>query len=459
MTFKTILTNVGLREMAQADVAGTPINIVAVSVGDGGGNPTTPNQAQTQLVREVYRTAPNRVYQDPTNALQFIIEMVIPASVGGFTIQEVGAWDANGNLFAVANTPAVYKPEGDGSEGSYGDTTIRMQFLVTNASVVTLQVDPNVAVATQSWINNTITLPYLLPGGTTGQILAKKSNSDGDVVWQSPTVANVSVSTYDEVQTLAAGQTAVTLTKCNTVGLAVYINGLRLLPTDWTPIPTNDTQLTLAVAYAAGTVIHFVQNEPAAFVPDPLLAHNNLADVTSASTARTNLGVDAKTNTDTHAPPGLVAFFAGAGGGLIAPNGWMRCNGAAVSRTAYSALFAVIGTLYGNGDGLTTFNLPDMRGEFVRGFDDSRGVDPGRTLGSWQDSANLAHAHNYSDPGHQHQYTRINGDAPMAAGGTDAWTGVTTALTSTEKINITIQNSGGSESRPKNLAMLACIKY
>ena len=66
------------------------------------------------------------------------------------------------------------------------------------------------------------------------------------------------------------------------------------------------------------------------------------------------------------------------------PTGWLKCNGALLSRTTYAALFAVIGTTYGAGDGSTTFALPDLRGEFLRGLDDGRGVDGGRALGSAQ---------------------------------------------------------------------------
>ncbi|WP_336081773.1 phage tail protein [Thalassospira sp. CH_XMU1448-2] len=67
-----------------------------------------------------------------------------------------------------------------------------------------------------------------------------------------------------------------------------------------------------------------------------------------------------------------------------APEGWLVCDGAAISRTEYADLFAAIGTLWGHGDQVSTFNLPDLRGEFVRGFDDGRGVDAGRVFGSWQ---------------------------------------------------------------------------
>lgn len=77
----------------------------------------------------------------------------------------------------------------------------------------------------------------------------------------------------------------------------------------------------------------------------------------------------------------------------FAPPGWLKCNGATVSRTQYPDLFAAIGTRFGAGDGSTTFNLPDLRGEFVRGWDDGRGVDPGRGAGSAQAGQNASHNH------------------------------------------------------------------
>lgn len=79
-------------------------------------------------------------------------------------------------------------------------------------------------------------------------------------------------------------------------------------------------------------------------------------------------------------PAGVCVPF----GGEKAPAGWLSCNGAAVSRTAYAQLFDAIGTIYGEGDGSSTFNLPDMRGEFLRGLDEGRGVDVGRVIGSYQ---------------------------------------------------------------------------
>ena len=88
-------------------------------------------------------------------------------------------------------------------------------------------------------------------------------------------------------------------------------------------------------------------------------------------------------------PSGAVLYFAG----RTAPAGWLKANGAAVSRTAYAALFAAIGTTYGAGDGRSTFNLPDLRGEFLRGWDDGRGVDVGRVFGSAQAHALQSHQH------------------------------------------------------------------
>ncbi|QPB08629.1 tail protein [Burkholderia phage Mica] len=479
MSYKTIHTNYGLQRMAAAEATGVPINIVAVAVGDGGGNPTTPNPAQTQLVREMFRHAPNRVYQDQNNPLLLTIELVVPATVGGFTIREMAAFDDQGGMFTVSNVPDVYKPQGDGSEGSFGDTVLRQQFLATNASVVTVQIDPNVAVATQSWIQNTITLPYLLKGGTTGQMLVKNSNADGDVKWIDPTAAAVVVSTVEETQTLAAGQTAVVLTNCTTIGMAAYVEGVRLRPDEWTPDATDVTKFTLGQSYPAGTKIDCVQNEPAAFVPTPLIQSKNLSDVPDPSAARTNLGVDSKANTDTHAPAGMVMYFAGS----AAPAGWLKANGAAISRTAYGALFARIGTTYGAGDGANTFNLPDLRGEFLRGFDDGRGIDPSRAFGSMQDGTwirTVAQEWAGSDIADGKQYfagigwaspdSRIvnagvgnvvpNGAKSPGGGDYDRAT-TDNGITGAAQIDQTQQAAMNNwiRMRPHNVAVLACIKF
>ena len=99
-----------------------------------------------------------------------------------------------------------------------------------------------------------------------------------------------------------------------------------------------------------------------------------------------------------------------------APSGYLKCNGAAVSRTTYADLFAIIGTTHGAGNGSTTFNVPDLRGEFVRGWDDSRGVDSGRSFGSSQSGQNAQHNHtatatstsSVTDPGHRHNVAYTN---------------------------------------------------
>ena len=136
-------------------------------------------------------------------------------------------------------------------------------------------------------------------------------------------------------------------------------------------------------------------------------------------------------------PAGAVITFASS----TAPNGYLKCNGALVSRTTYAALFAAIGTTFGAGDGSTTFKLPDLRGYFVRGWDDSRGVDTGRTLGTTQEDELKSHSHTTSV-----YHTNIGG---IYYGGTGGNMGATSGTNAT----------GGTETRPKNIALLYCIKY
>lgn len=162
---------------------------------------------------------------------------------------------------------------------------------------------------------------------------------------------------------------------------------------------------------------------------------------------------------------GAVDFFARSD----APFGYLKANGAAVSRTTYAALFAAIGTLHGTGDGSTTFNLPDMRGEFPRGWDDGRGVDTGRAMGSWQASQNLDHSHtaSMSSAGAHSHTTNVSGDRANGEGNLvygdesfyDRSLNLPSSTAGAHTHSIFINGSGGNESRPRNVALLACIKF
>lgn len=167
------------------------------------------------------------------------------------------------------------------------------------------------------------------------------------------------------------------------------------------------------------------------------------------------------------APPGSVVAFARAD----APAGWLKANGAAVSRTSFAALFAAIGTRYGAGDGSTTFNVPDTRGEFIRGLDDGRGVDAGRVLGSLQASQNLAHVHTATAAAggeHVHTYT-INKqgssadhrviDMPPGRTGSEGTGKVKVDAAGAHTHTITVGSNGGTEARPRNIAFPYFIKY
>ena len=413
MAFKTIHTNYGLAKLAQAEAQGLTINLPEMAVGDGGGNPVTPDENQSQLVRERYRAPVNRVYQDPTNPAKFSAELVIPASVGGFSLREVGIFDDAGSLFVVGNLPDTYKPSS--SEGAFSDTVVRVDFIVSNAQTIELIADPNVVVVTQQWIQNNVTARQIIPGGSTGQVLTKETNEDGDYIWANPEVTNVIVDVLEERQTLAASQTNVTWSVVSTRGLAVYIDGVRVNKgpgaDEWKDSTTDpELTITLGKSYPAGTIILGVQNNPAGAVPYPLVRAQNLADVPNKAQGRTNLDVYSKAEVDAKVPPGAVMHFAR----TTAPAGWLKCNGAAISRTAYAGLFAAIGTTFGAGDSFTTFNLPDLRGEFIRGWDDGRGVDGGRAMGSRQDGAIQSHAHTGSsaDAGnHTHSGSAASGGA------------------------------------------------
>lgn len=406
-TYKSIHTAYGLAVMASAEASGEPIVLTHMAWGDGGGQPIDVNEAGTQLVREVFRAPINRVYQDPHDPPgMFTAEGIIPAAEGGFVLREVGVFDSHASLFVWGNLPEVYKPVLD--EGATADAVVRVKFAVSNASVITLQIDPNVAVASQQWVLNTITAGFLLPGGTTRQVLSKVSNEDGDVQWADPDIAKVVVDPIEEEQTLVNGQTVVNLAKTTTLGLVLYKDGVRMAPSAWTPDAEVDTRLTLKTAVSGSHQLIAAQNEPQGMAGVPLQRANNLSDVISKPTARKNLEIYSAVEVDNllgqAAPVGMKGeFYCSA-----VPTGWLKCNGAAISRTVYARLFTAIGTTYGDGNGSSTFNLPDDRGNFSRAWDDGRGINPGRVFGSEEVDMMRLHGHSASSAeagGHAHTAT------------------------------------------------------
>jgi len=132
-------------------------------------------------------------------------------------------------------------------------------------------------------------------------------------------------------------------------------------------------------------------------------------------------------------------------GTITVPSGYLPCDGAAVSRTTYAGLFAVIGTTFGIGDGVTTFNVPDIRGEFIRGLDQGRGVDPGRAIGSFQ-------GHQFQD--HTHSITKGSG---TGSGLTEAWRTLAVDYYAGTGQGVDSGNHG-AETRPRSIALPYLIK-
>jgi len=168
-------------------------------------------------------------------------------------------------------------------------------------------------------------------------------------------------------------------------------------------------------------------------------------------------------NINVATPPGQLATYAM----TSCPAGWLSANGAAVSRSIYSILFSNIGTTWGSGDGATTFNVPDLRGMFVRGTGTNTAYPAavGQAVGTYAADTYLNHNHTAtsSDAGHTHSYTGANGGGAAApgVGGQGVNNVAATTGTGYASITTTVANSttGGTETKPKNYGVLYCIKY
>ncbi|EHP6061688.1 phage tail protein [Escherichia coli] len=473
MTVKyyAILTNQGAARLANATMLGSKLNLTQMAVGDANGVLPTPDPAQTKLINQK-RIAPlNLLSVDPNNQSQIIAEQIIPENEGGFWIREIGLYDDEGVLIAVANCPETYKPQLQ--EGSGRTQTIRMILVVTNTEAITLKIDPSVVLATRKYVDDKISeheqsrrhpdASLTVKGFTQ---LSSAINSESETLAATPKavkaaydlanekytaqnatttqkgIVQLSSATNSTSETLAATPKAVKAVMDETNKKAP-LNSPALTGTPTTPTAaqgTNSTQIA-STAFVMAAIAALVDSSPdalntlnelaAALGNDPnfattmtnALAGKQPKDATltalaelatsadklpyftgadrAALTALTSVGraILGKTSTQgvldylglgEGAPAiGVPFFWPSAAMPNTVIDSWssmvfLKFNGAKFSATDYPVLAKAFPALA----------LPDARGDFIRIWDDGRGIDVGRTLLSGQSHTIMDHAHN-----------------------------------------------------------------
>ncbi|EFA4918661.1 TPA: phage tail protein [Escherichia coli] len=426
--FYTLLTDIGAAKLASAAALGVPLKITHMAVGDGGGVLPTPDAKQTALVNEKRRAALNMLYIDPQNSSQIIAEQVIPENEGGWWIREVGLFDESGALIAVGNCPESYKPQL--AEGSGRTQTVRMVLITSSTDNITLKIDPAVVLATRKYVDDkALELKVYADDQMAKHLAAPDPHSQyapkasptftgtpkaptpaaGDNTTQVATTAfvqaaltaliNGAPATLDTLKEIAAAinnDPNFSTTINNALALKAPLSSPALTGTPTAPTAAqsvNNTQIA-TTAFVKSAIAGMVGSAPAALDTLNELAAALGNDPNFATTMLNALaGKQPLDNTLTNLSgkdvAGLLAYLGlGEGSALpvgvpvpwpsaTPPMGWLKCNGAVFSSEKYPNLAKAYPTL----------KLPDLRGEFIRGWDDGRGIDSGRNLLSAQNDA------------------------------------------------------------------------
>ncbi|ENS0911038.1 phage tail protein [Escherichia coli] len=419
--FYTLLTDIGAAKLASAAALGVPLKITHMAVGDGGGVLPTPDAKQTALVNEKRRAALNMLYIDPQNSSQIIAEQVIPENEGGWWIREVGLFDESGALIAVGNCPESYKPQL--AEGSGRTQTVRMVLITSSTDNITLKIDPAVVLATRKYVDDKVLELKVYADAQMAKHLAAPDPHSQYAPKESPTFTGT-----PKAPTPAAGNntTQIATTAFVQAALTALINGapatldtLKEIAAAINNDPKFSTTINNALAQKAplsspaltGTptaptaaqsvnntqiaTTAFVKSAIAAMVGSAPAALDTLNELAAAlgndpNFATTMLNAlsgkqpldNTLTNLSGKDVAGLLTYLGlGEGSALpvgvpvpwpaaTPPTGWLKCNGAAFSAEEYPELAKAY----------PTNKLPDLRGEFMRGWDDGRGVDSGRGI-------------------------------------------------------------------------------
>lgn len=350
--FYTLLTDIGAAKLASAAALGVPLKITQMAVGDGGGVLPTPSAQQTKLVAEKRRAALNMLYIDPQNSSQIIAEQVIPETEGGWWIREVGLFDETGALIAVGNCPESYKPQL--AEGSGRTQTVRMVLITSSTDNITLKIDPAVVLATRKYVDDKVLELKVYVDDLMAKHIAANDPHTQYAPKASPTFTGT-----PKAPTAAAGNNSTQL--ANTAFVQAAIAAL----VDSSP-GALDTLNELAKAL--GNDPNFATTMTNALAGKMDKSANG-ADIADISAFLSNLGLGAGSALPVGVPvPWPLAS---------APDGWLKCNGASFTAAQYPKLALAYPAL----------KVPDLRGEFIRGWDDGRGVDSARSLLSAQSDA------------------------------------------------------------------------
>ncbi|EFH7123722.1 TPA: phage tail protein [Escherichia coli] len=389
--FYTLLTEIGAAKLASATALGVPLKITHMAVGDGGGALPTPDAKQTALVNEKRRAALNMLYIDPQNSSQIIAEQVIPENEGGWWIREVGLFDESGALIAVGNCPESYKPQL--AEGSGRTQTVRMVLITSSTDNITLKIDPAVVLATRKYVDDKALELKVYVDDLMAKHLAAADPHTQYAPKDSPTLTGTpktptapAGTNTTQIASTAFVQAVVTALN-NALALKAPLASPALTGTPTAPTAAqtaNNTQIA-TTAFVKAAVAEMVGSSPealdtlnelaAALGNDP----NFATTVMSALAGKMNKAANGADIADVSAF--LKNLHLGEGSALpvgvpvpwptaIPPEGWLKCNGASFSSSQYPKLAQVYPSL----------KLPDLRSEFIRGWDDGRGVDAGRQV-------------------------------------------------------------------------------
>ena len=398
--FYTLITQQGAVLLANATALGTPLKLSKMAVGDANGKATTPNASQTKLIHKVYQAPLNSLTIDEKNPNQIIAELVIPENQGGWFINEIGLYDENDTLVAVGNCPATYKPQL--SEGSGRTQIIRMIIVVDNINAVALKIDPSVVLATRQYVDDLI---------TSKMTAHEKSTNHPNATTKSKGFVQLNSAIDSNLENQAATPLAVKKVNDNVIHAHARINDVD----EYANSINND----VIFAHNRISQVHdyskevdgrvYNVNDRVNIITDKFVPVSNETRVYSADKrvymlirndgvmgmySNVKKGFAWQVNHDGWMDGYITADRIGGLDQFVRdrtppvgvpmpwpqhnpPAGYFECNGAQFNTNQFPKLAVA----YPSG------KLPDLRGEFIRGWDNARGADPYRVILDWQGDA------------------------------------------------------------------------